>query len=83
MLLSRGSESEVTSAMVVAALRIEKEVARDDWKELLEEKNIDLRGEERRADESLEDWRRAVAMEALELDGGRMVLTDVAWEGLS
>lgn len=55
MLLSRGSESEVTSAMVVAALRTEKEVALDDWKELFEEKKIDLRGEERRADESLED----------------------------
>lgn len=48
----------------------------------MEEKKEDLRGEERRADESLEGRRRTVDMEELELEGGRMVAADVAGEEL-
>lgn len=48
----------------------------------MEEKKVDLRGEENRADESLEIWRRGVAMEALELARARMVMSDVAGEEL-
>lgn len=52
MLLSRGSESDCISETAVAALRTDKEVAFDGEKELLEN-IVDLRGEERRADEPL------------------------------
>ena len=46
----------------------------------MEEKKEDLRGEDRRADESLEDCWRTVVMEALELEGARMVGADVEGE---
>lgn len=46
----------------------------------MEEKKVDLRGEDRRADESLEDCLRTVVMEALELEGARMVVADVEGE---
>lgn len=69
------------SETAVAALRTDKEVALDGEKEPLEN-IVDFRGEGRRVDESLEGWRRVVSIDALELEGARMVDADVTEEEL-